>query len=148
MWAVLLFFLDLGWCCFKIFRLLSSRNRLGCGLWCFVLIYLIKKLLIQTEPYSWVSASVTLRSPENFLWSCADVCVTTGSYPDLKYPISCGCALSQIMALVTGLVIWWHMRERSQPKQELGWVKSFKISFFSWDLWECKWGGKAGHCGW
>lgn len=33
--AVLLFFLSLGWCCFRMFRLLSSRNRLGCVLgWC------------------------------------------------------------------------------------------------------------------
>lgn len=55
--AVPLSFLGLGWCRFRIFRLLSSRNRLGCGLGWFVLIHLNKKLLIQPEPQSSLSFS-------------------------------------------------------------------------------------------
>jgi len=36
------------------------------------------------------------------------------------------------------------MRETSQPRRELGRVRSFKMEFIPWDSWEGRPGGEAG----
>lgn len=131
-WTVLLFLLGLV-CCFRTFRLLSSRNRLCCELWWLVLVHLNKKFLIQTEPHS---SEFQLLFHSGLLGTFSTALQTFVWPQGVTLPLNIQCPVTAFVPDNGTGHRTGDLRAQESAKTRAWWVKPFKISFFHWDSWE------------